>query len=162
MLFRVLKQGADKAAREMEPWVKLALMEVVPAKDSGPFNPMTGAFFNSKFDDHVPFYAVPSPIFNDEPGRTLAGGRVILDIKGLVDSKGKIVMLRSGDQIEYYIEVLGRTREPATAIPVGRSETRIVNVVTIEEFLRWVQEAQREAERIRKLEQRQRELFKRK
>ncbi len=159
LLYRVLKKVPGNAPPDEVPWIRLALMEVAATKESGDFNPMTGVFFKTKFDQQVPFHAVAAPIYHEQPGRTLGGGRVFLDTKSLVDGTGRIVTLQSGDRIEYHLEVHGLAREPASAIPVGRSETRAVTLVTQEEFVRWMQKLQTEDERIRKLQQQQRKLF---
>ena len=64
------------------------------------FDPKRGVFANSEFDDEVPFHAVPSPNPDKVLGRQLGGGRFFLKTSGLVDARGKTIVLRKGDQVE--------------------------------------------------------------
>ena len=154
LLYRVLKNGAaGKGAKDKEPWIVLPLVEVKADEKTGPFNPKTGVFANTKFDQEMQFHAAPAP------GRTVGGGRVMLNTKGLPDSKGKRVDLRPGDQIEYCIEVTEVERKPMAAVPAGRSQTRVTAVVSPPEFEAWIFRAFEEDKRIRELERKQKGLF---
>ena len=67
---------------------------------------------------------VPSRDPQNTLGRTLGGGRYFLETKGIISAKGMKVQLKSGDQIEYCVEVYAAHREPEVSIPFARSETR--------------------------------------
>jgi hypothetical protein len=120
-------------------------------KDSGPFDPRTGAFVNSGWLDQAEFHAVPSPDPMRFLGRTQGGGRFDFQT-------AKLPGLKVGDRIEYYVEVFA-DRNPDKDRPSARSETRSKTVVTPEEFARWIDETLQEERRVRQLESRQRGVF---
>lgn len=158
VLYRVLRKresGNDPA--EEPPWVALPLPEVKPGPDAGPFDPKRGVFATMKFDQEVPFHAVPSAN-PDALGRTLGGGRYFLKTRGLIDAKGRPIEARLGDQIEYCVEILA-DKNPDADRPRARSETRVATVVTIEQFLAWSQSIADEERRLRQLDQLQRGVF---
>jgi hypothetical protein len=103
---------------------------------------------------------MPSP----EPGRMVGGGRYFLETKdgALLDSKSRPHKLKSGDQIEYCVEVFAAEREPKSAIPSARSETRVSTMMADSEFRTWLSQVGQEDERVRQLESRQKGIFERK
>lgn len=157
LLYRVLKEG-DKAA---SPWVSLALAEVKQDDKSGPFNPRLGVFAKTKFDEQVPFHAIPVANLQAKGVRPQGGGRILLSTVGLIDDKGKPVPLQAGDRIEYYVEVTEIERKPAP-IATMRSAPRVTPVVTLAEYLMWVRRALDEDQRIKDLQRKQKDLFKEK
>jgi hypothetical protein len=75
-----------------------------------------------------------------EPGRREAWGRFDFHIEGLKE-------LRLGDRIEYKVVV--RDQRP---VPLkGESETRIKEVVGVDELLAWLRRREREQEKLRQL-----------
>jgi hypothetical protein len=174
VLYRLLEEhkSGDEEAK-LKPWVALPLQELKAHKDSGPFDPKRGVFENSSFEQEVPFHAVPSDAPERIMGRTLGGGRVFLQTKGLVerDEKGNTtpVSLKVGAKIEYCVEVfadmkdyaaqLDPNREYASRRPWARSETRVTEVVTFDQFRAWSQSLADEENRLRKLDSQQRGVF---
>jgi hypothetical protein len=174
VLYRALeepKSGNDEI--KPKPWVALPLPEVVPNADSGPFDPKRGVFQNTGFDQEVPFHAIASPAPETLLGRTLGGGRSFLRTGGLVerDEKGNTVplSLKIGAKIEYCVEVFADARdaqaapdpnrEYETRRPWARSETRVTEVVTFEQFQAWGRSVADEENRLRKLDSQQRGVF---
>jgi hypothetical protein len=156
ILYRVLKKHeSGEEPAEDEPWIRLPLTEVQGNNDTGPFDPKTGVFAFTKFDQQVPFHAAPALNPNKDLGRTIGGGRFFLETKGLIDSKGKLLRLKSGDQIEYCVEVHAAHRKPETSIPVARSETRVSTVMQLEDFNAWLRQVGKEDERVKQLESKQ-------
>jgi hypothetical protein len=174
------KHESGVEPQEEEKWQTLSLKElhrprgVDPVSDVlrgslvdiadrllGPFDPKTGAFADMSLRTQVPFHAVPSVDPDRVLGRTTGGGRFYLQTSGLIDSKGP-VKLKSGDQIEYCIEVFGAEREPASAIPSARSESRVSTILDEKEFTTWMRLVGQEDERVRQLERLQRSIFERK
>jgi hypothetical protein len=163
ILYRVLKKHeSGNEPMEDEPWIRLPLPEIVANDDTGPFDPKTGVFSTTRFDQQVPFHAVPSIDPMKILGRTLGGGRYFLETDGLIDSKGITQKLKSGDQIEYCVEVFATHREPAGTTPVARSESRVATMMRSDEFFAWMQAVGREDERVKLLELRQKGVFQRK
>jgi hypothetical protein len=162
ILYRVLKkhESGNEPAEE-EPWIKLPLTDVQNNNDTGPFDPKTGVFANTKFDQQVPFHAAPALNPNKDLGRTIGGGRVFLETKGLIDSKGMLLQLKSGDQIEYCVEVHAAYRMPESSIPVARSETRVSTVMQLEDFNAWLRQVGKEDERVKQLESKQKGVLER-
>lgn len=76
----------------------------------------------------------------------------------LTDARGKRIVLRPGDQFEFYVEVFNRHPDRTEAV-VGRSETRVKTVVTAPEFRTWVFATLQEENRLRQLEARQKGVF---
>lgn len=149
-------RAATIPPRSRPGWA-LPLPEVKPGPDAGPFDPKRGVFATMKFDQEVPFHAVPSAN-PDALGRTLGGGRYFLKTRGLIDAKGRPIEARLGDQIEYCVEILA-DKNPDADRPRARSETRVATVVTIEQFLAWSQSIADEERRLRQLDQLQRGVF---
>jgi hypothetical protein len=162
VLYRVVKEHASgKDPPEEEPWVRAPLPEVQPNKSAGSFDLKTGVFQNTPDGAAVPFHAVPS-LDPRQLGRTQGGGRVFLATNGLIDSKGQPRQLKSGDKIEYCIEVFAQPRDPIGSTPVARSETRVVTVMDEKAFLAWFQGLQDEDRRIVDLRRKQEGVFERK
>jgi hypothetical protein len=167
VLYRVVKEHeSGKDPPEEEPWVRAPLPEVQPDNTAGSFDLKTGVFQNTPDGAAVPFHAVPS--FDPRQlGRTRGGGRVLLETKGLIDSKGQARQLKSGDKIEYCIEVFAKHRDPAKLgdpdpTPRARSESRVVTVMNEEAFLAWFRDLRDEDQRVKDLEKKQRGIFERK
>lgn len=167
LLYRYLKKhesGSGEPAQE-EEWTKLELPE---EKHPGPpylsFDPKSGVFAGMKFDQQVSFFAAPSVNPDTILGRTMGGGRYFLETKkdALIDSKGRPIKLKSGDQIEYCVEVFASEREPKSSIPFARSETRVATMMSDTEFQAWLALVGREDERVRKLQEEQKRIFERK
>jgi hypothetical protein len=161
---------------KQKPWVALPLPEVLPNEKSGPFDPKRGVFQHTSFDQEVPFHAVPSVNPELLLGRTLGGGRSFLRTKGLVerDETGKTrpLSLKVGAKIEYCVEIFAdrndlavqpdpnrEYRDDEVRRPWSRSETRITEVVTLEQFQAWGRAVADEESRLRKLDSQQRGVF---
>jgi hypothetical protein len=153
--YRVLQNGAPKP--KGAPWITVRLSEVKADEKTGPFNPKTGVFKNSKFSEPVPFHAIASDAQTKE-GRVLAGGRAFLHTGGLSDDKGNLVRLRTGDRIEYCIDVVEVERKGAPVRTV-RSPVRVTEVVTLQEFQEWLNRRMEEQRRLHDLQRKQKELF---
>jgi hypothetical protein len=112
----------------------------------------------------VSFYAMPSVNPDTILGRTTAGGRYFLETKdnALIDSKGNPLKLKSGDQIEYCVEVFAMEREPKGSTPSARSETRVATMMSQEDFGSWMRRVGEEDERVRQLFLHQKGIFERK
>ncbi|MBI3822597.1 MAG: hypothetical protein HY289_07955 [Planctomycetes bacterium] len=125
------------------------------------FNPTTGAFRHSDFDQQVQFHAMPSAQPDSNLGRTVGGGRYFLDTNGLLDRKtGKALTLKSGDQIEYCIKVHAASREPKYGdVPFAVSETRVSTVMTVTEWLAWQSQVNNQDAKIKELKAHQEGVF---
>ena len=77
----------------------------------------------------------------------------------LLSSKGVPHKLKSGDQIEYCVEVFAADREPKASIPSARSESRVATIMEEKEFFTWLGQVRQEDERIRNLEKLQKAIF---
>lgn len=153
--YRVIRKGAPKP--ENDSWVSLPLPEVKADDKTGPFDPKTAVFKNTKLDQQVPFHALSSDPQGKE-ARLLGGGRAFLETRGLIDGKEfKLVQLRPGDRIEYCIEVLEIERK-GTAASTARSPTRVMDVVSVQEFQEWLRNAEDERRRLRELERKQKQV----
>lgn len=158
--YRVLKKHeSGENPPEEEPWIRLPLPEVVPDEKAGPFDPKLGVFQNTAIDTQVPFHAMPSLNPETQLGRTQGGGLVFLDTAGLLDSKFKLLKLKSGDQVEYCIAVYASPRLPADSTPVARSESRVTTVLSKLAWEDWMKQVGREDERVRQLKLRQEGVF---
>jgi hypothetical protein len=153
--YRVLKKGAPKT--DDGPWMAIVLAAAKPDDTTGPFNPKTGVFKNTKFDEEVPFHALAADPQAKE-ARVLGGGRVLLQTRGLIDATGKPVQLMPGDRIEYCIEVAEVERQGA-AVKTARSPIRVAEIMTLAEFQAWFSRIRDEDRRIRELERRQKDVF---
>src|SRR5439155_9729634 len=112
-----------------------------------------GVFQNIRDDDdkaQIDFHAVePPPELRDTvPGRREGGGRFDFQT-------GKIPGLKLGDKIEFYVEVLDNRAEHL----VGRSESRVKEVVSAAQLLAWFKAKRQESEKLRDLEKRQSGVF---
>jgi len=162
VLYRVLKKHeSGNEPQEEEPWIRLPLPEVQATDNTGPFDPKTGVFSATSFDQQVPFHAVPSIKPMSILGRTMGGGRYFLETDGLINSKGERLKLKSGDQIEYCVEVFAMLRDPADSTPMARSESRVATMMRSDEFFAWMQAVGREDERVKLLELKQKGVFQR-
>ncbi len=141
-----------------DPWLTLPLIEVKESPKGGPFDLARGVFTDTDEKEQVPFHAlaVPRPPF--VVPRSQGGGRFEFETANLLDAKGEKIVLKAGDQVEFFVEVFNRNPDRAEAV-AGRSETRVKTVVTAEEFVRWVLDTLQEESRLRQLEQRQRGVF---
>lgn len=128
-------------------WKRLPLSESVGASESGPFDPRRGCFANSLAGDQVQFHAM-----TDGGGipRADAGGRFDFQTRALKE-------LNVGDQVEYFIEVTNADPEKPL---VGRSEIRVKRIVTVADLVAWIDGVLRQEERIRRLAERQKSVFK--
>jgi hypothetical protein len=174
LLYRVLKKrdsGNDPAEEEDDSskrgdgapvdealYTKLPLPEVLPTKAMGPFDPRRGVFQNSSERDAVPFHAVPSPDPLKVLGRTLGGGRFLLDTNGLVDPQGKPIKPEKGSQVKYLVKVYADA-DPNAGRPFAWSEWQVVNIVGPQEWAEWLRAVLREEEQLRKLDALQRGVF---
>jgi hypothetical protein len=173
VLYRILaEQASGNEEVKDRPWVAVPLAEVLANPKSGPFDPKRGVFENTDFDQPIEFHAVPSDAPMTLLGRTLGGGRYFLRTNGLVerDDKGtRPVQLKVGAKIEYCVEVFADQRDLATQPdpnrdyktlrPSARSEARVTEVVTLDQFHAWGRSVADEENRLRKLEGRQRGIF---
>ncbi len=158
--YRVLKKHeSGNEPMEEEEWVRLPLTEVNPDSKAGAFDTKTGVFEHTPFLKDVPFHAVPSLNENLLLGRTQGGGRAFLKTNGLIDSKGKLLQLKSGDQVEYCVEVYAADRKPLEATPFARSETRVSTVVDSQGLFAWWQQVGDEDKRLRVLKAKQEGVF---
>jgi hypothetical protein len=160
VLYRVLKkhESGNEPAEEPE-WTKLELQEYAPKTDLGRFDLKRGVFEKMSFQDQVTYYFLPSPEPDKIIGRTIGGGRYHLKSGGLIDTKGNPIKLKSGDQIEYCVEVFAAEREPKASIPMTRSESRVATIMEEKEFFTWLGQVRQEDERIRQLEKLQKGIF---
>lgn len=158
--YRILKKHeSGNEPLEEEAWVRLPLTEVEPDAKAGAFDPKTGVFEHTSPFKDVPFHAMPSLNPDKILGRTQGGGRVFLKTNGLIDSKGNRLQLKSGDQVEYCIEIFSAHREPAEATPFVRSETRVSTVVDDKGLFAWWQQVGDEDKRLRVLKAKQEGVF---
>ncbi len=166
ILYRIIKKHeSGEKPQEDEEWTKLELPETKhPGGDYGPFDPRAGVFVGMKYNQQVAFYPMPSVNPDTILGRTTAGGRYFLETKdnALINSKGQPLQLKSGDQIEYCVEVFAMEREPKASTPSARSETRVATMMSQKEFESWISQVGQEDERVRQLELRQKGIFERK
>jgi hypothetical protein len=155
----VKKQASGDEPAEEEKWYPLTLSEkpanlkVDPydVNKVGPFDVNMGVFQKMTWKEQVFYYAVPSSNPNERMGRTQGGGRYFLRTNGLLNHKGPIT-LKSGDQIEYFVEVFGADREPESAIPTARSESRVATVLDEKEFNDWRAQVREETRRLEQLQ----------
>ena len=120
-------------------WRTIKLTETVPGAEWGTFDSSRGVFARRSLGVYD-FYPAPSADLASEPGRREAWGRFDFHIEGLKE-------LRLGDRIEYKVVV--RDQRPAPLR--GESETRIKEVVGVDELLAWLRRREREQEKLRQL-----------
>lgn len=92
----------------------------------------------------------------NEPGElsgTRGGGRYDFDSTGIPDGQGGLILLQPGDRIQFFVEVFGRADPNGRP---GRSILREKEVVSIKDFLAWLERKEDQKERIRQLEEKQR------
>lgn len=177
LLYRaVVEHESGNEDVKPKPWVVLPLPEISASKESGPFDPKRGIFQNTSFDQEVPFHAIASPAPDTLLGRTLGGGRAFLRTGGLVerDERGKTtpLKLKIGAKLEYCVEVFADKndlaaqpdpnrdyRDDEVRRPWARSETRVTEIVTFEQFQAWGRAVADEESRLRKLDSQQRGVF---
>lgn len=156
--FRVLrdKDRGDSAfqSQGQQRWYTLPLPLNKASKDLGGFRPESGKFEKSTEDHQIYFYSTPTMI----PGEKIGGGRFDLDTTKLPGISEELASLEVGDQLEFYIEV-SPSEKTNSFRPLGKSEIRTKNVVSIGEFLRWLDDTLQEEQRIRSLENKQRSVF---
>ncbi|MDA1016164.1 MAG: hypothetical protein O3A00_17120 [Planctomycetota bacterium] len=131
-------------------WQSRPLVEVDASSAQDEFDPQRGAFVHSGSADQIEFFATPWDAPEQYPGRTSGGGRFDFRTDRLHD-------LKTGDRIEFFIEMRGAN--PNSASASGRSETRTKTIVSEADFLDWVSQAIQEEIRLRELEIRQRAVF---
>lgn len=148
------KMASGEMSGEEEPWHPLELNEIQGTPQTGPFLPQLGRFAKSR--SQVPFHAVPSPDPQQILGRTLGGGRFVLQTEKLF-AQGRQVTLKPGDQIEICVEVFAG--KPGDGRPSARSEPRVISIVSWDDWDQWRRDVQAEEERLRKLDQKQRGVF---
>ena len=129
-------------------WKTFPLPLVMPKEKDGAFLPEFGVFEQTSEDGEVTFHPVAATDPNLSPGGTEAGGRFDFRV-------GPIQGLRPGDRIEYAIEVVDR--HPSGM--VGRSPSRVKDVVGLEDFLGWWARREKEQEKLRDLRLRQGAVF---
>jgi hypothetical protein len=130
-------------------WQPFPLGEAVETEKTGPFDLRRGAFVNSKPSDQVQFHAVPSRDPERLLPRTDGGGRFDFQTRGLPD-------LKIGDRVEFFVEVANRD---LNSPQIGRSETRVKTIVTVPQLVQWIDATLRQEDRIRQLEQKQKNVF---
>lgn len=158
-LYRVIRktESGDDEVKE-QPWRVLPLQEIKASDKSGAFDPKRGAFEHSSLEESVWFHPVPSPAPDLQLGRTLGGGRFDFDTTGIPDGRGGSVPLRVGDQFEFCIEVFA-DKDGSPTRPSARSEVRVRPIISQEELVRWLVDAQNEQNRLRDLDKKQRGVF---
>jgi hypothetical protein len=129
-------------------WKTFPLPLVSALDKDAAFLPELGVFENTPEEGEVTFHPMTSADPNLSPGGTEAGGRFDFRIS-------PIVGLRPGDRIEYAIEVVDR--HPSGM--VGRSPSRVKDVVGLEDFLGWWTRREKEQEKLRDLRLRQGSVF---
>jgi len=129
-------------------WKVLPLPEVESKSANGEFIRELGVFARTPEDAEIPFFAMPATDPAITPGKLEGGGRFDFRIAPLKE-------LKPGDRLEYAIEVEDRHQPPM----VGRSVTRIKDVVNLEEFLAWWSRKEKEQEKLRELRLRQGKVF---
>lgn len=120
-------------------WRVIKLVETAAKPEWGQFDVRRGLFSRqaSKVFD---FYAPPSDEPERIPGRSDAWGRFDFHIEGLSE-------LRLADRIEYKVVAQDLRPRPLS----GESETRIKEVVGVDELLAWLRRREREQEKLRQL-----------
>jgi hypothetical protein len=129
-------------------WRTLPLPEVEGKATEGEFFRDLGVFAKTPEDAEVPFFPLSAADAMLSPGRLEGGGRFDFRIAPLKD-------LKPGDRIEFAIEAEDRRQPPL----VGRSVTRVKDVVNLEDFLAWWSRKEREQEKLRELRLRQGKVF---
>ncbi|MSR31921.1 MAG: hypothetical protein EXR99_10490 [Gemmataceae bacterium] len=130
-------------------WRSLPLQEFQGNAALGEFHLEFGAFEKSSPEASIDFYALPSTDKWKVPDRRQAGGRFDFQI-------GSIKELKIGDRIEFFVEATDlRPGEGLT----GQSETRVKEVVGVEELLAWWRRKEKETEKLTELKNRQGRVF---
>ena len=146
--YRILRSREDPEAK----FQKLPLTRYKASPDVGDFDLNRGLFekiLDKDYARNVEFHALvekknPGLVPDEREG----GGREIFNLAPSLE-------LKSGDRIEFYVEVLDK--RPAHL--AGQSETRVKEVVTREQFAVWAAAKLRESQQLSELEARQREVF---
>jgi len=120
-------------------WRVIKLAEVAAKPAWGSFDARRGLFSRQGgqiFDFYAPTSTEPEKI----PGRSDAWGRFDFHIEGLAE-------LRLADRIEYKVVAQDLRPRPLS----GESETRVKEVVGVDELLAWLRRREREQEKLRQL-----------
>jgi hypothetical protein len=158
------------------PWERLRMSNVTPKEADGEFNLKRGVFAKTPFEVEVEYHLVPSRDEIEFPSGLEAGGRKHFEIGGLrrldlnveaasLSLTGSMMIpafrsgtkLKEGDRVEFYIEVADRN--PALGRDRGRSEIRIKEVVSGEEYFARMATLEQSETKLRQLEERQRSIF---
>ncbi len=158
-------QGVAKALlryriNEKGPWIPLPLKVIDADANSGPFDPTRGTFANAE-GKQIEFHPAPSADRETTPDYLTGGGRFDFQTAELtkVAEDGKISKLEVGDRVEFYVEVFDRNPSPGRK--PGRSEARMKEVLTAAEVLQRLDQTRQAEGKIRDLEKKQRDVFKR-
>ncbi len=131
----------------------LPLTEYKSSPEVGPFDLNRGVFKNILDEDdrtQVDFHAmdVTEAEMDKVPPRLHGGGRFDFET-------AKIPGIKVGDKIEFYVEVL----DTRSGHLIGRSESRLKDIVTFDQFQAWRIQREREKEKLEELAKRDREAF---
>ena len=173
----------DRKQKDWTPWQFLPLKRVEADESRanvGKFIPELGVFKQYDAVQSVEFYLLPSTDPDSVPSGLIAGGRygfLTAALKKPSADGTKRAELEIGDQVEYYVacydrkyalekdEDRRRLQQPpndrnATGRKPGFSESRIKDVVTQTEVEDWNRRRSESRERLRRLEELQRGVFK--
>ncbi len=145
---------------DTETWTPFPLGQTVAdLEKTGKFVPELGVFENSGDVGQVEFYQFPATS-DDDPAGLEAGGRYNFQTTTLKKKgkDGKETKLEVGDRVEFSVSVYDRN--PDSARPPGKSESRIKTVVTQAQWEDWNRQRDQSRERLKQLEERQRGVFK--
>ena len=96
-------------------------------------------------------FSTKPPADEDAIPDTEGGGRSDFNTAGIADGKGGLQELKEGDRIQFYVEVFGKAGGPP-----GQSAVREKEVVSLKEYLGWMEKKEDLKERTRFLEEQQR------
>ncbi len=173
----------DRKIKDWTTWQSLPLKRVEADEskpDVGKFIPELGVFEQYDHLQSVEFYLLPTTDPDSVPSGLIAGGRYGFLTAALSKPSAdgtKRAELEQGDQVEYYVacydrkyalekdEDRRRLQQPpsdrnATGRKPGFSESRIKDVVTQTEVEDWNRRRSESRERLRRLEELQRGVFK--
>ena len=120
-------------------WRVIRLSESANQADWGAFDTKKG-LFSKRPARNFDFYPLPSTEPEKIPGRADAWGRFDFHIESLSE-------LRIADRIEYKVVAHDLRPQPLA----GESETRVKEVVGVDELLAWLRRREREQEKLRQL-----------
>jgi hypothetical protein len=157
-------QGVGKAflryrVNERGPWVPLPLKVVDADPKWGAFDPNRGTFANAEYGQQVEFFPIPSADRDTLPDYLSGGGRFDFQTAELtkITEEGRVAKLEIGDRVEFYVEVYDRN--PRENRPPGKSESRIKEVLSPTEVLNRLDQTRQAEGKIRDLEKKEREVF---